>query len=55
MISTINESLLVTNKIHLYKPTAVSISIMGITNIKDIDTTIDLSRTLHNESLIALY
>lgn len=49
MISTINESLLVTNKIHLYKPTAVSISIMGITNIKDIDTTIDLSRTLHNE------
>ena len=50
MISTINESLLVTNKIHLYKPTAVSISIMGITNIKDIDTTIDLSRTLHNEA-----
>lgn len=49
MISTINESLLITNKIHLYKPTAVSISIMGITNIKDIDTTIDLSRTLHNE------
>lgn len=49
IISTINESLLVTNKIHLYKPTAVSISIMGITNIKDIDTTIDLSRTLHNE------
>lgn len=49
MISTINESLLITNKIHLYKPTAVSVSIMGITNIKDIDTTIDLSRTLHNE------
>lgn len=49
MISTVNESLLVTNKIHLYKPTTVSISIMGITNIKDIDTTIDLSRTLHNE------
>lgn len=49
MISTINESLLITNKIHLYKPTAVSISIMGITNIKDIDTTIDLTRTLHNE------
>ena len=49
MISTINPSLLITNKIHLYKPTEVSVAIMGITNIKDIDTTIDLSRTLHNE------
>ena len=49
MISTINPSLLITNKIHLYKPTEVSVAIMGITNIKDIDTTIDLTRTLHNE------
>ena len=49
MISTINPSLLITNKIHLYKPTEIAVAIMGITNIKDIDTTIDLSRTLHNE------
>lgn len=49
MISAYNDSLLPNNYIHLYKPTSASISIMGISNIKDIDTTIDLDRNDHRE------
>lgn len=50
MIYAKNESLLPNKKIHLYKSKSAAVAVMGITNIKDIDTTIDLERTLHRET-----
>ena len=50
MIASNNEALLNNNEIHLYEPMQANIAIMGISNIKDIDTVVDAYRTLHVET-----
>ena len=50
MIATQHDALLLNKIIRLYKPKAVNIAIMGISNVKDIDTCIDLNRIYHNET-----
>ena len=50
MIASNNEALLDNNEVHLYEPMQANIAIMGISNIKDIDTVVDAYRTLHVET-----
>lgn len=46
MIMSLNDILLTNNTIQLYKPKSVCISVMGISNIKDIDTNIEVNRNV---------
>ena len=50
MIAAKNESLLNNNEIHLYKPLSLSVAIMGISNIIDIDTIVNRNDTIHMET-----
>lgn len=50
MLCTTGDALLKNNMIQLYHPKSVNIAIMGINNVKDIDTVIDLNQVIHNET-----
>lgn len=50
MIASKNDVLLDNNEIHLYKPKSSQIALMGISNIADIDTVIDLEQSVHMQN-----
>ena len=54
MICTTGNALLKNNVIQFYKPKKADIAIMGISNIKDIDTVIDLERIKHQEPKLTI-
>lgn len=55
MVMSIGDALLKNNQVQLYKPKYANIAIMGISNIKDIDTIVDSVREIHNESKLTVY
>ena len=54
MICTTGNTLLKNNVIQFYKPKKANIAIMGINNIKDIDTVIDKERINHKETKLTI-
>ena len=54
MICTTGQILLKNNAIQLYKPKYANIAIMGISNIKDLDTIINLDRINHQETNLTI-
>ena len=55
MLMTIGDALLKNNQIQLYKPKYANIAIMGISNVKDIDTIVNSEKTIHRETRLTVY
>ena len=56
VICSDSDILLTNNNIRLYKPKSAQIAVMGISNIKDIDTNVETKTEIHRESrLTALF
>lgn len=55
MIMTNGDALLKNNQVQLYKPKYANIAIMGINNIKDIDTIVNTIRPIRNTEKLITY